>query len=323
MNKKYFCTLFDRNYLFKGVAMINSLVAHCPNALIYVLCMDDVTKSMLDQLNNAQIATISLDEVETKELLIAKRERGVAEYCWTLSPCLPFYLLLKYSNIDLITYLDADLFFYSSLEPLFDEIKNSSIAIIEHRFIPRLKPMEVMGRFCVQWVSFRNDEQGMACLKKWRDQCIEWCFYRLEDGKMGDQKYLDDWPNLYSQCKIIEHLGAGVAPWNYSNYNFSKKNTNLYVDQSILIFYHFHQFQIFKDNKFDRLSEYYTQERKEPNEVYVVYEQTINSVIEEIQNIDPGFEYGMQSYLKTKIRRWVQFIFPIWVKNILRYFVKM
>ncbi|MGO8624669.1 hypothetical protein ACC817_36030, partial [Rhizobium ruizarguesonis] len=93
--------------------------------------------------------------------------------------------------------------------PIFDEIGNSSIAIIAHRFAPRLQNREVNGRLCVEWVSFRRDEEGMRCLARWREQCIEWCDYRLEDGKMGDQKYLDEWPDRYPNCHIIEHPGAG------------------------------------------------------------------------------------------------------------------
>jgi len=69
---------------------------------------------------------------------------------------------------------------------LFDEIGDSSIAIIEHRFSPRLKDREVNGRFCVEWNGFRRDDQGLDCLSRWRAQCIEWCYYRLEDGKMGE-----------------------------------------------------------------------------------------------------------------------------------------
>ena len=44
----------------------------------------------------------------------------------------------KFKDINLITYLDADLLFYSSFEPIFNEIGNSSIAIIEHRFAKAL-----------------------------------------------------------------------------------------------------------------------------------------------------------------------------------------
>src|SRR5258708_38133039 len=124
-----------------------------------------------------------------------------------MSPCLPWYILQHNSYVDCITYLDADLLFFSPVQPLFDEIGDSSIAIIEHWFTPRLKYYEANGRFCIEWVGFRRDEEALACLSRWRDQCIEWCYYRLEDRRMGDQKYLDEWPERYSSCHILQHLG--------------------------------------------------------------------------------------------------------------------
>ena len=52
---------------------------------------------------------------------------------------------------------------------------------------------------------------------------------------------------------------------NYSQYNITKKNKNqIKINDQKLIFYHFHQFQIFKNNKFYRLGETYTEIKKEP-----------------------------------------------------------
>ena len=39
--KSVYCTLFDKNYLDKGLVMMESLVNADQNAFIYVLCMDD------------------------------------------------------------------------------------------------------------------------------------------------------------------------------------------------------------------------------------------------------------------------------------------
>ncbi len=242
---RYFCTLFDSGYLLKGLVMLRSLYEHCPGARVYVLCMDEQTEAILTELKLPFITCILLADLEDEDLLSAKKNRGVAEYCWTLSPCLPLYVLELNPEIDFVTYLDADLQFYSSIEPLFEEIGESSIAIIEHRFSPRLQDREVNGRFCVEWVSFRRDDEGMACLARWRGQCVEWCYYRLEDGKMGDQKYLDAWPDLYPSCHILMHPGAGIAPWNYSQYHFDvNQEGQITVEGALLVFYHFHQFQL-------------------------------------------------------------------------------
>lgn len=324
MSKHNFCTLFDSNYLLKGVAMLQSLKQHCPTAHVYILCMDKKTEEILGKLNFSFVTCVPLADVENKELLHAKSNRGVAEYCWTLSSCFTWYVLQSNKTMEFITYLDADLLFYSSVEPIFNEIGSSSVAIIEHRFTPRLQHLEVNGKFCVEWVSFRRDDEGMRCLSRWRDQCIEWCYYKLEDNRMGDQKYLDEWPGLYSNCHIIQHIGAGVAPWNYAQYKFDvNKGRGISVDGAPLIFYHFHQFQLLSNNRFDRLSKFYTDECAEPSLIYLVYEKSLVDLLKMVRDIEPNFSEGLKPAFIINIRRWVQFSIPSVVKNALRRVIKL
>lgn len=303
--------------------MIDSLMRQSPNSHVFVLCMDQQTNNILNRLDISGITCISLRDIETEELLQAKKSRGVAEYCWTLSPCLPWYLFQNYPEIDLLTYLDSDLLFYSTVQPIFDEIGSDSIAIIEHRFAPRLRDREVNGRFCVEWVTFRRDEEGMACLSRWRNQCIEWCYYRLEDGKMGDQKYLDEWPSRYRSCHIIEHTGAGVAPWNYEKHKFSVDATGaIILDASPLIFYHFHQFQLLEDGGFDRLSAFYTSVCPEPTKIYLAYENALTQTLEAVRNVAPGFSGGLRSSSQVARRRWAQRYIPFALKEVIRRFLR-
>ena len=49
--KQTFCTYFDRNYLTRGLALIESLQAHCTDFVIYVVCMDEYTRVVLNNLN--------------------------------------------------------------------------------------------------------------------------------------------------------------------------------------------------------------------------------------------------------------------------------
>lgn len=303
--------------------MIRSLARFCPRMKIYVLCMDEQTKVILERLKMPFVHCVSLTEVETEELLKAKTDRGVAEYCWTLSSCFTWHVMQNHSEIDFITYVDADLLFYSDVEPLFDEIGDASIAIIEHRFTPRLQDREVNGRFCVEWNSFRRDEQGLACLSRWREQCIEWCYYRLEDGKMGDQKYLDEWPDRYSKCHILMHPGAGIAPWNYSQYRFAKTvDENITVEDAPLIFYHFHQFQLLENGQFDRLSTFYTSECAEPNGVYDVYEAELKNCLADVRAFMPDFKGGLKPVSHVRGRRFIQQFVPMWAKEIARRFLR-
>ena len=86
--ERYFCTLFDKNYLIKGLTMIRSLTKNCKNSTIFVLCLDDETNTILEKININQIKTIKINEVENNELKLAKRDRTTAEYCWTLASSL-------------------------------------------------------------------------------------------------------------------------------------------------------------------------------------------------------------------------------------------
>ncbi|MEO7937515.1 MAG: hypothetical protein ABIR55_02740 [Burkholderiaceae bacterium] len=314
-----FCTLFDSSYAFKGVAMLRSLRAHCPDAAVHVLCMDAITVQVIASLGLPGVTCIALGELEDDALLAAKRNRNVAEYCWTLTPCLLWYLLQRYPDIENLTYLDADLYFYASVEPLFAEIGDASIAIIEHRFTPRLRHLEVNGKFCVEWVGFGRDAQALECLQRWRSQCLEWCYARLEEGRMGDQKYLDEWPQRYPSLHVLQHRGAGLAPWNFDNHRFARlASGDLSVNGVPLVFYHFHQFQILEGGKFDRLSASYIADQREPEEVYRVYEQAMRKAIHDVRQKFPGFSFGIKSALQVSSRRWVQRFVPRRLKEALR-----
>ena len=125
-----------------------------------------------------------IDEVESfyPELIIAKRNRSLVEYYFTLSPVFPLYILETY-KISQITTMDADMFFFSNPEPLFNEIEKYSISIMRHNFSEGLIYKEIYGKYNVSFQSFKNNEEGLQCLRKWKEQCIEWCYDTLEENK--------------------------------------------------------------------------------------------------------------------------------------------
>jgi len=236
-----FCTYFDHRYLSNGLALYRSLRQHCPEFKIWVLCMDSQCYDTLLQLNLANMHLITLAEFEQgdDELLKAKSNRTVLEYYYTCTSSLPLFILNNFPEVDRITYLDADLFFFADPKPIFDEIAEHSIAIIGHRFPEHLRKNEHYGIYNVGWLSFRRDENAYACLRWWRERCLEWCYVRIEPGRFADQKYLDDWPSRFRGVVVLRHKGANLAPWNMANYNIHGDNHYIRVDKQPLIFFHF------------------------------------------------------------------------------------
>jgi hypothetical protein len=242
---RYFCTYFDSGYLTRGLALYESLTQHCPQFVLWVLCLDDTTLEQLRRRAFHNLIPVPLSELETAmvELPGAKMNRTRAEYYFTCSPALPLFLLNSNPEVDLITYLDSDLYFYSDPEVVFSEIGNGSIAIIPHRFHREMADLAKHGIYNVGWVTFRRDESGLACLRWWYERCIEWCYHRLEDGKYADQKYLDWFPDKFSNVVTIMNQGANLAPWNLANYEIECLDGSCTVDGVPLVFFHFQGFR--------------------------------------------------------------------------------
>lgn len=185
---------------------------------------------------------MKLSDVERHqaELLEAKKNRSLVEYYFTLTPAVNLFFLDQFHQVDIITYLDSDLFFLHDPEPLFEELGDNSISIIGHRFSPHLSDWVQFGVYNVGWLSFRSDERGLQCLNWWRERCLEWCYDKPEEGRFADQKYLDDWPDRFPGVKVLKHAGANVAPWNLANSSFSGDHSDLYINGEKVIFFHFH-----------------------------------------------------------------------------------
>ena len=136
--------------------------------------------------------------------------------------------------------------FYRSPQLLFDEIGDSSVAITDH-YAPYHIPQ---GRYCVQFMFFKNDEWGMKTLKWWRDSCIEWCYAHFDGEKYGDQKYLEQFPIKFKNVHVIKTRGAGVAAWNMKQYQFNSMDwTFKYIEeQADIVFVHYHAVGLEIDN---------------------------------------------------------------------------
>lgn len=245
---RIFCTIFNAVYLVRGLALIDSLERHCPDHRIHVFAMDEQSASVLESLGRPKVHVVRPRDFETPELLRVKPSRGVAEYFWTCTPHIVQHCLEVLHEPE-CTYVDADVWLMSDPEPLFEEMGPASVLLTEHRYTPRHDQAALSGRFCVQFMRFVADTRGRAALQWWCDRCIEWCYARREDGKFGDQKYLDDWETRFPGVHVLRHVGGGIAPWNVGRTAFRRVGTQVQVRDSAetgddawrpLVFFHFH-----------------------------------------------------------------------------------
>jgi len=312
-----FITLFDKNYLSRGLALYQSLSEQCDDFFLYILAMDLETEEYLKKENRNNRMIIPLSQIESFycELPEIKKERSRAEYCWTLTPYSIQYAIKQY-NMESCTYIDADMYFYSDPKVLIDEAGNNSIIITEHRYTPEYDQTKTSGKYCVQFMHFKNDVYGLDALEWWRQRCKEWCYAISRNGKFGDQKYLDDWTTRFRGVYVPRNIGCGIAPWNMQQYDFFIKDGRIIVSDKItkeqgeLIFVHYHSLSKCLSNGIDvwYLGVYYLSDVIKN----ILYKPYINKLIA----IESKLGKYLVSPVYNKMRKESFFIY--YIKNVIK-----
>jgi hypothetical protein len=191
---------------------------------------------------------IRLADVETSELLACKQTRKRVEYYWTLTPFCPRWVFESDESVERVTYLDADMFFLMDPSILINEFTKSEkdVMITDHAYDIEYDLSNLSGRYCVQFISV-NRGTGEEIMSWWQNRCIEWCYARFEDGKFGDQKYLEQFENIFpGRIHVSKQQSFYQAPWN----------ARRFYDVSPVV-YHFHGLRLLAKNRISLYREFY------------------------------------------------------------------
>lgn len=280
------CTLFNTNYIDKGLTMYESIDRYTHDYVLYVLCMDERCYEILSKLSMPRFIPIRLSDFETPTLLNLKKERTIGEYCWTCSSSLVDYVMKK-DNPQYCAYIDSDLYFYDDVNLVINEMqnRNASVMIVGHRFhkFDEESMIWKVGRYCVEFNTFKNDDKGRALLAIWKNQCLEYCKCDGDGVHWGDQKYMDNWCQDYSFVVETNNLGAGVAPWNIAQYRLMTEDE--YGPKTVLctgrkynmFFYHFQDLRYITPHKvFTNTENTWGISKSMINSVYIPYLKHLN-----------------------------------------------
>ena len=281
-----YLTIFDHNYLAKGLALCRSLNRKTPESTIFILATSstafDVLTLMKDGLGNCTIVSISEVEAYYPKLLRIKSERNLGEYSWTCKG--PFIqYCFDIFNLSVCSYIDADLFCYCDPTPVFEELKSNDVLLTLHDFSDQYNLGETNGWHCAQFLTFKNSENGRAILKWWTELCIQWCYGYVEPGKFGDQKYLDFFQTNWNGIADIR-TGLFVAPWNIGKYVKNKM-------PKTFVFYHFH---FLKNTWLGPIGEFYfgpyDYTRTQIKQIYKPYLEELKIIDREVRNLFPDID---------------------------------
>ena len=266
----HFVTLFNYNFLPQGLAMINSLKDNT-KCIVWIICLDEKVYEFLKKKDLNYAKLVKLEELENSMKEDYRKSRSFIEYCWMLTPFSIKYVLRHDPSIEELTYVDADVFFYKKINPIFDEFKksNKDIFITEHGYHEKHDKSETSGRFCVQFLTFKNNNIGEIIREEWEKKCIESTTIDHSKNIVGDQKYFDELYNRYSNnfC-ISKNLSFFQAPWTLDRFK---------PEDAIL--YHFHSLRILKDKI--RLYAGYNHNENIITKIYFHYIKILKEILEE------------------------------------------
>lgn len=234
---EHYVTLFDSPFLPQGLALHMSMERNAGEYTLWILCMDDEVHDALTKFELPNVRLMQLSKLETPELLAIKPTRSKGEYCWTLTPFAPRFVFEADSEVSRVTYLDADLWFRKNPVAIFSEFDASGkdVLITDHAYAPENDQSATAGQYCVQFMTFTRNG-GEVVRKWWEERCVEWCHARFEDGKFGDQKYLDDWPeNFADRVHVLINKELALGPWNATRFPYGNA-----------VLWHFHSLRILK-----------------------------------------------------------------------------
>ena len=294
----HYITLFDSNFLPQGLALYESLIRHASPFTLWVLCMDEKAKQVLERLDKGGMRLISLREIETAQLLKIKPLRTRVEYCWTLTPLTPKFVFERDSSVERVTYLDADMYFFRNPATIHQEFQatGKSVLISDHAYDSENDRTVTSGKYCVQFMTFVRDKSETV-RQWWEARCMEWCFAKREPGRYGDQKYLDDWPLRFPQhVHVLRQLDLLLGPWNAKRFHYAEA-----------VAWHFHGLRLLEGGKV-QLHPGYSVSTEVHTHVYLPYVELLRQVSEEtgehiVQSTSASLWHIIPSSIRSLLRR--------------------
>lgn len=321
-----FCTLFDSNYLDKGLVLYDSMREHMQHFKLYVFAFDEKCYEILKAEENESLIPIRLSELEEAYpcLKIAKKDRNTVEYNWTCSSWSIKYVL-EYRHEEICTYVDADMRFFSSPEFVFEKMRKekNSVMIVPHRFHSdafEKKEGPKTGYYCVEFNTFIKDEHGTEALNWWAEQCCKWCHYTIPsvDQWYGDQKYLNVFPEKFHGVYVCDHYGVGLGPWNDNRMELEHKDGKgiWLVDKKSkqvypLVIYHFAGVR-FLNERWIRVSSRMTSKKLHQ----AVFDPYIHEILKKREYIQQVYGWEITKARKVPAKNpfmqiYQQYLFPI------------
>ncbi len=257
---RHFATYADSNYLGRLKALYASMQRHCGDFVLHVLAWDGGVERWAteQEMLTGNVRAVFIDNLIFTYPNLALEAlpgptRTRVEHMWTVGPA--FIADVMRDTGQPVTYVDADVMFHSSPEPLFADVGSASAGIVPHNFQPialglpgpAMETHYPFGLYNVGVVHVANPELAQT----WSAQCIAWCYDKVDKTpagyfEYGDQRYLDPWPANWG-ARVL-HPSTNVGPWSVHTMELDVRAGVIHFGGRPLISYHYSGYRELPEN---------------------------------------------------------------------------
>ena len=140
-------------------------------------------------------------------------------YRWSMKPVVLNYLI-EYRGYQKVIYADSDLYFYESIDFIFEELDRNRVLLSPH-WRCSIDPKADWFNFTLNFMHgiynggfIAINQHACEVMKYWANLCYHACEQNLNLGLHDDQRYLDIFQSVFDGIGVIRHMGCNISNWN-------------------------------------------------------------------------------------------------------------
>jgi hypothetical protein len=243
------CTIVSPNYLAYARTLAASYVAEHPGQQFFVLIVADLADAA--PFSGFGFTPVMLPQLGLSDMHGEGMKYEILELNTNVKPTFMKHLI-ETQSLDMLVYLDPDIFCYSPLTPIFDRLAAGATAVVTPHmttpvsdgFNPTEQDMLYNGTYNLGFIAVRRCAEGARLLDWWEQRCLGLGFSEGRTGLFVDQKWINLAPGLFEGVAIERHAGCNMAYWNLHERTLLRAPNGYIVESPVsgrvpLCFYHF------------------------------------------------------------------------------------
>lgn len=215
-------TIVAKNYIGLGLILEQSIRKYYSDFDFYIVVADEHS-SNLPELPHYVLFANKILGINSHNWYNMAFKYDLTEFCTAIKPKSITYLLNQgYSKV---IYLDPDIYFFSSLAPIFNNLNRYDIILTPHiTSMAELGSSDApenvwlsCGVFNLGFIAISDSAKSRKMLEWWNQRLVDHCYVEHGDGEYTDQKWINFLPAFFTPDELLidNNLGMNLAPWNF------------------------------------------------------------------------------------------------------------